>query len=152
MKYLVLMLALFAGAANADTIGLHVASAHSKSGFNNANLGAYYVHDSGATIGAYCNSESRSPLFPQARPCQVSAYAGYTLTADVGPARLSATVGVITGYARGTTPMALPSLSLAQGINVLGVDIGKPRVAFIPRIDPKRGAHVLHFMWEKEFK
>lgn len=146
MKYLPLMLALFAGAVNADTIGLHVASAHSKPGFNNTNPGVYYVADNGATAGAYCNSESKSALFPHAKRCDVSAYAGYTVTTDIGPARLSATIGVITGYARGTTPMVLPTVSTVGTVGGF-----RPRIAFIPKIDPKRGAHVVHLMLEKEF-
>ena len=135
MRHLIaFILALLSLSVQADTIGLHLGSVHSESGFNNVNIGAYYRADSGTTVGAYCNSESRSTRYPHAKRCQISAYAGYT--ASAGP--VSLTVGVITGYARGTMPMAVPS-----------VEYKGWRVAYIPKVDPKSGAHVLHLM--KEF-
>lgn len=147
----VLTLAIGHSRVNAGTLGMHAASWHSEPGFNNTNPGAYYVADNGATVGAYCNSESRSELFPNAKVCQVSAYTGYTASADFGPLNAAVTVGVITGYQRGTAPMVLPTLSLADNLTIAGVNIGKPRVAFIPKIDPKRGAHVVHLAWEVKF-
>ncbi len=135
MRHLIaFLLALLSLPSQADTIGLHLGSVHSEPGFNNVNIGAYYRADNGATVGAYCNTESRSARYPHAKACQIAAYAGYT--ASAGP--VSLTVGVITGYTRGTMPMAVPS-----------VEYKGWRIAYIPRIDPKSGAHVLHLM--KEF-
>lgn len=125
---------LAATSAHADTIGLHVASWHSVQGYNNFNPGAYWQGDSGATVGAYCNSESRSRLFPDAKRCDMSAYAGWTFTYGI----FSATAGVITGYRRGPTPMVLPTVKLGDHL----------RVGFVPKIDPKTGSHVIHAMWE----
>jgi hypothetical protein len=132
---LILVAALLAATtAQADTIGLHLASWHSKPGYNNVNPGAYWRGDSGLTVGAYCNSESRSALFPGARRCELARYVGYSF--EAGPVTLTA--GVIDGYQRGAVPMVLPSVKLGDTL----------RLAFIPRIDPKRGAHVLHLMAE----
>lgn len=139
-KFFLLLALLFCTNAHADTIGLHVLSYHDKPGFNNANPGLY-ANVQGFTAGFYCNSESRSPLFPRAPACKVSTYVGYTV--DIGP--VSLTAGVITGYVRGTTPMLLPSVRLPA---IIGIH---PRIAVIPKIDPKRGANVVHLMLEKDF-
>lgn len=137
--------------ASADTIGLHLRSVHSVKGFNDNNPGMYYRADNGATAGFYCNSESKSKLFPNASTCKLSTYAGYTVSAEIGPVEVAATVGVITGYERGTMPLVLPTISTRDEVKILNLNIGKPRVAFVPAIDPKRGAHVVHFMLEKKF-
>ena len=123
--------------AFAGTVGLHLVSVHSTPGYNSLNLGAYYRADNGATLGAYCNSESRSELFPDAKLCQVSRYVGYTVTHDTRFGDVSATIGIIQGYQRGTMPMILPTVRYDSW-----------RVAIIPRIDPKRGAWVVHLMRE----
>lgn len=127
--------ALLATSANADTVGIHIASWHSEQGLNNINPGLYYRTDAGWTAGAYCNSESRSARFPDASRCQVSAYAGRSF--EVGPFTLTA--GVITGYAMGTVPMVLPSLKL-----------GQLRIGFVPKVGPNTGSHVVSAMWETE--
>lgn len=137
LKPLLLAAALLAGTttAHADTIGLHISSWHSEPGFNGRNPGAYWRADSGLTLGAYCNSQSRSARFLDAPTCKVSTYAGQSF--EVGPVTLTA--GIITGYAIGTVPMVLPSLKL-----------GQLRIGFVPKIDPKTGSHVVHAMWETE--
>ena len=129
-----LLLAAAASTAQADTIGMHVASWHSEPGFNGRNPGAYWRADSGLTLGAYCNSQSRSTRFPDAPTCKVSTYAGQSF--EVGPVTLTA--GIITGYAIGTVPMVIPSVKLGDHL----------RIAFIPRINPKNSAHTVHAMLE----
>lgn len=146
-----ILLMLCSISASADTLGLHIGSRHSKPGFNNVNPGLYYKSDSGLTAGFYCNSESKSELFPDAKPCQISKYAGYTFSHNVGPVELSATAGVIVGYKAGPMPMILPTIATAENVTIGGFVVGKPRLAFIPRIDPKRGAHVVHLMLERQF-
>ena len=134
-KVAAILLALVAGAAQADTLGLHVASWHSTPGYNNVNPGAYWRSDDGLTVGAYCNSQSRSPRFPDAPRCSLARYIG--LTTDLGP--VSITAGMIGGYQIGTVPMLVPSLKL-----------GGLRLAFLPKLDPKSGTYVVHAMWETE--
>lgn len=119
----ILLLAL-AGWAHAGTLGLHIGSQHyPKQGYNNVNPGAYYIHDNGATVGTYYNSERRQ-----------SVYAGWTW--DYGPFRLQA--GAITGYARSLVfPMVAPSVALGAGF----------RLAALPKIE-RGGSAVIHLMWE----
>lgn len=128
------------------TVGAHLASWHSEPGYNDRNPGLYARTAEGWTAGAYCNSESRSPLFPTAPACRVSAYAGRTWGRAIAPG-LSAdlTAGLITGYERaGVLPMVVPSLRIGTADLAL-------RLAAIPRIDPKRGSHVVHVMVEGRF-
>ena len=125
MKRIALILALaLAGAAHADTLGLHIGSQHFPAKqYNNANPGAYYIHSSGATIGTYYNSERRQ-----------SVYAGWTW--GYGPWRLQA--GAITGYRRATVlPMIAPSVSLGYGF----------RLTVLPKVE-RRGSAVVHLTWE----
>lgn len=125
MKRIALTLALaLAGVANAGTVGLHIGSKHFPAQeFNDANPGAYYIHDNGATVGTYYNSERRQ-----------SVYAGWTW--DSGPWRLQ--VGAITGYERrGVLPMVVPSVALGYGL----------RVAVLPKVE-RGGSTVIHLMLE----
>ena len=125
MKRLAVMVALaLAGAAHADTLGFHIGSQHFPAQhYNNANPGAYYIHDNGATVGTYYNSERRQ-----------SVYAGWTW--DSGPWRLQ--VGAITGYERrAVLPMVVPSVALGHGF----------RLAVLPKVE-RDGSAVIHLMWE----
>ena len=125
MKRIALILALaLAGVAHAGTLGLHIGSQHFPAQqYNNANPGAYYIHDSGATVGTYYNSERRQ-----------SVYAGWTL--DSGPWRLQ--VGAITGYERrAVLPMVVPSVALGHGF----------RLVVLPKVE-RDGSAVTHLMWE----
>jgi hypothetical protein len=97
----------FTSKAHADTIGLHTFSHHTRDSYdwchsntsgkrtcpkayNNRNLGAYYIHESGATAGFYENSYSRYTV-----------YAGYTAyTPFFYGVRGVATLAVATGYKR----------------------------------------------------
>jgi hypothetical protein len=86
-----------------SVVGLHVASAHTQSGYNGINPGVYARWDSGLTAGAYFNSERRGTV-----------YAGWTWV-DAED-RFSVTLGGATGYARATVvPMVVPSVRL--GLN-----------------------------------
>ena len=133
MRSAALLLALLAGAAQADTIGLHVGSWHSRPGYNNVNPGAFYRADDGLTVGAYCNSQSRSPNNPDAPTCRPSAYAGVTWGGD---GLVALTAGVVTGYTYGPLPIVLPSIKL-----------GPVRVGVLPKVEPM-GAWVVHAMLE----
>lgn len=115
---------VFSGSACAGTLGLHIGSQHFPAQqYNNFNPGAYYIHDNGATIGTYYNSERRQ-----------SVYAGWTL--DSGPWRIQ--VGAITGYARSRVlPMVAPSVALGHGF----------RLAVIPKIE-RGGSTAVHLMYE----
>ena len=110
--------------ACAGTLGLHIGSQHFPAQqYNNANPGAYYIHDNGATVGTYYNSERRQ-----------SVYAGWTW--DYGPWRLQ--VGAITGYERSAVlPMAVPSVALGHGF----------RLAALPKVE-RDGSAAIHLMWE----
>ena len=110
--------------AHAGTLGLHIGSKHFPAQqYNNFNPGAYYIHDNGATVGTYYNSERRQ-----------SVYAGWTW--DSGPWRLQ--VGAITGYERSAVlPMVVPSVALWYGF----------RLTVLPKVE-RNGSSVIHFMWE----
>lgn len=125
MKRLAIMVALaLAGAAHADTLGFHIGSQHFPAqDYNNFNPGAYYIHDNGATVGTYYNSERRQ-----------SVYAGWTW--DYGPWRLQA--GAITGYRRAAVlPLIAPSVSLGYGF----------RLTVLPKVE-RRGSAAVHLTWE----
>jgi hypothetical protein len=111
-------------------IGIHVGSRHEPvrrpngQKFNNSNPGVYLRWDNGVTVGGYRNSEYRT-----------SVYAGWTWASSAcGPA---VTFGVITGYAKGTIPLIVPSLCVLDHV----------RLSFIPKIEPK-GSNVLHLSLE----
>ena len=110
--------------AYAGTLGVHIGSQHFPAQqYNNFNPGAYYIHDNGATVGTYYNSERRQ-----------SVYAGWTW--DSGPWRLQ--VGAITGYERrAVLPMIVPSVALGYGF----------RLAVLPKVE-RGGSSVVHLMWE----
>jgi hypothetical protein len=113
-------------------IGLHVASHHSKPGFNNFNPGIYVETTDGYTAGTYDNSESHQ-----------SYYAGRTFEAQVLPhASVAVTVGAITGYrAAPVLPLVVPTLRIPLADKV------STRFAFIPRVE-KKGAAAVHLMLE----
>ena len=115
---------MFSGSACAGTLGLHIGSQHFPAqDYNNFNPGAYYIHDNGATVGTYYNSERRQ-----------SVYAGWTW--DSGPWRLQ--VGAITGYERrAVLPLIAPSVALGHGF----------RLTVLPKVE-RNGSSVVHLMYE----
>jgi hypothetical protein len=119
---------VLAPAAWADTVGLHLISHHAPAkNYNNTNPGIYYRNDEGWTAGIYRNSLSKT-----------SAYAGFTWKYGI----LDITTAGVTGYFHRVQPLLVPSVSLGtwQGIT--------PRIAYIPRVEKKIGAHVIHLMVE----
>ena len=110
--------------AHAGTLGVHIGSQHFPAQqYNNFNPGAYYIHDNGATVGTYYNSERRQ-----------SVYAGWTW--DSGPWRLQ--VGAITGYERrAVLPLIAPSVAVGYGF----------RLVVLPKVE-RNGSSVIHFMYE----
>ena len=119
---------LLAPCAIAGTIGFHIGSHHMPAkNYNNANPGMYYRTDDGWTPGGYRNSLRKD-----------SVYAGYTWKFGA----LDVTTAGVTGYFHKVQPLLVPSISLFtyQGVT--------PRLAYIPRVEKKIGAHVLHLMVE----
>ena len=88
--------------ADVDRVGIHLGTKHAPgSGYQDFNPGAYIVWQSGATLGAYRNSEGAG-----------SVYAGWTW--ERGPFGLSAFA--VTGYRRGAVvPGLVPSVRLPLG-------------------------------------
>ena len=122
-------LALLAPAAQADTVGLHLASVHDpQRHFNNNNPGLYYRSNDGWTAGGYRNSLRRT-----------SAYAGFTWQHGA----LGLTAGGVTGYQETLQPMLVPSLRLFthQGFSA--------RLAYIPRVEKRIASNVWHLMVER---
>jgi hypothetical protein len=89
--------------------------------------GAYWVGDSGLTLGAYRNSYRRTSI-----------YAAYSLQGDV----FGVTAGVASGYGKPRL-MVMPTarLRLGGGFSL--------RVGYVPRVKSDASA-VVHFMAEKE--
>lgn len=133
-----LLLAVAASTAHADTIGLHVGSWHSEPGFNNVNPGAYWRGDDGWTAGAYCNSQSRSERFPDARRCKVSAYAGRLFDHEIAP---GLHVGILAGAVAGYS--LAPIIPAAIGT----IQYGPARLWLIPRVE-KNSAAVVSLSFE----
>lgn len=137
------MAALVATQARADTLGVHTVSWHDRSGYNNTNPGLVYRHGAtGLTVGAYCNSESRSARFREAPRCRLSTYAGMHWDWTMRPGlTVGATAGVLTGYSRaGAVPFVIPSVRIGDHV----------RVIYAPVADPK-GATVVSLLLESEF-
>ncbi|MBC7993646.1 MAG: hypothetical protein H7Z15_10430 [Rhizobacter sp.] len=125
---LALAVMAMAPSTQAGTIGFHVASHHAPAkNYNNANPGIYYRNDEGWTAGAYRNSLRK-----------YSVYAGYTWKFGV----LDVTTAGVTGYFNTVQPLLVPSISLFTYHGIT------PRIAYIPRVEKKIGAHVLHLMIE----
>lgn len=133
MKHALIIAALLASSAHADTLGLHIGSWHEGGGYNNVNPGLYWRDDSGLTIGAYRNSLERT-----------TAYAGWTWTHRIGSGvDVGLSIAGATGYRMTVTPMVLPSVGIR-----LGGD-WSARIGWLPKIDPKRGTNVLHLTLER---
>lgn len=109
----------------ACAVGLHLATYHAdrSAGYNETN-GGTYVQCDGWTAGHYRNSERKD-----------STYAGYT----VSNYRFALTLGLVSGYDRGLTPMLIPSARLTKHW----------RVAILPPI-PKasRDTSGIHLMYD----
>jgi hypothetical protein len=122
-------LALVSPCAQADTVGLHLASVHvPQRHFNNTNPGLYYRNDAGWTAGGYRNSLRRT-----------SAYAGYTWEYGV----LGLTAGAVTGYQHTVQALVVPSLRLFTH------DGFSARLAYIPRVEKRIESNVWHLMVER---
>lgn len=79
------LLALAAGSAQADTIGLHLYTKHGGTdALNDHTPGLYYAHDeSGTVVGAYCNSWSGRDRRGRVKPAATSSTAGNVTMAVV---------------------------------------------------------------------
>lgn len=139
-----LVLVLHPYVPQAQTVGLHLGSAHfpARDYQNNVNPGVYVRLDGGATFGIYHNTIRRT-----------SVYAGWTW--EAGP--LALTAGVVTGYKRhcdaqgvcygssrhSVMPMLSPSVRLPE---IAGY---APRISYIPSIGAS--SSVLHLSVERQF-
>lgn len=122
---------------NGIVLGLHLATAHSAPGFENANPGVYLRAESGFTAGAYRNSYGRA-----------SAYLGWTFESGdfLGQRRFALTVGAVTGYpARAVSALLVPSVRFGL------VDDVSLRLAFIPKPPEIGAAYGLHLSIENQF-
>jgi hypothetical protein len=127
------VLAAFANShAHADVLGLHVASVHSRSGFCDLNLGAYYRWEAGWQIGGYRNSE-----------CRASFYVGWNIETS-GRLRAGIGLGAVSGYRnQGIQPVVMPSVAFSF------TERESVRLIFLPKRDPKSAA-VLHMTLEHQ--
>lgn len=132
-----LSLALFAStlpafAADAVTVGVHVASVHipARSYQNNFNPGLYVAAPSGWTAGVYYNTVHK-----------VSVYAGYRVDLRY----VDVMVGAVTGYKEAFGHSVVPLVAVSRSF-----DIGtawRPRVTYIPKSTPKT-THLVHLSFE----
>ena len=98
MKALTLALSLLCLTAQADVLGIDVASIHEHPGMNGVNPGLYLRKDNGLSAGVYYNSERR-----------LSTWAGYTVHDDAD--RFAITLGAVTGYKEcPICPLVIPSV------------------------------------------
>ena len=133
MKTILLWL-LLVTSAHAQTVGLHLFSAHEQPGMNNTNPGVYVRLDNGLTLGTYFNSVRKQ-----------SAYAGWTFeTPEWNRLTAAITIGAVTGYATKVTALAVPSAAFhTEPVTV--------RVGIIPRPPVKGGSGALSLMIEHHF-
>src|SRR5512143_2201799 len=132
MKMLILVLSLMSGAAAAQTVGLHIGSAHAHGGLNPVNPGLY-VRGENWTAGTYYNSERRQ-----------SFYAGYTIETS-GRISFALTAGAVTGYhSRPVMPLLVPSVAVHFGNEAV-------RIGIIPRPPVTGASAALHLMVERHF-
>ncbi len=114
-------------------IGLHLASIHSATGYNDLNPGAYIELSNHITIGHYYNSNYKE-----------STYTGYTYGYTDN---IDLTMGLVTGYQiYKYTPLFVPSYKFPNLVNSFTL-----RLAFIPRFFGVVQANVLHAMVETSF-
>jgi hypothetical protein len=113
--------------ADVERIGIHLGTKHAQgTKYENLNPGAYIVWQSGATVGAYRNSEGAG-----------SAYAGWTW----GKGPLSVTAMAVTGYKRAPiVPGLVPSVRIPI------TDKSAARVSFI--LAPEKKERAVHFSME----
>jgi len=115
------------------TIGFHLGSVHSATGYNDFNPGVYIKFQNNITFGNYYNSNYHQ-----------STYAGYTYAYNNN---IDITTGLITGYQiYRYTPLLIPSYKFPNLIDAVTL-----RVAFIPRFFGVVQANVIHAMVETNF-
>jgi hypothetical protein len=130
-----ILLLLFPVLAGAQTVGIHLVSAHQHGGMNNINPGIYARLDNGATAGFYRNSYSRW-----------SVYAGYSMETPKWHGLSAAlTVGAVSGYpAASVMALAVPSVAYTQGEY-------SARLAIVPKPPTHGTSASVHLMVERHF-
>lgn len=118
---------------NKTIVGLHLASFHSATGYNDINPGIYVELPNHLTVGHYYNSNFHESTY-------VAYTYGWTKEIDL-------TLGLTTGYQiYKYTPLLVPSYKF---LNIY--DSFALRIAFIPRFFGVVQANVLHAMVERPF-
>lgn len=125
-----------------ERVGVHLASWHSKPGYNNANPGMYVRLSNGLVMGAYRNSLEKTSVY-------VGAHFDVALSEH---AIAGLTAGVVNGYpgnkwriGRDVVPLLVPSLALDVGRGVFA------RISLIPNAGGVNGTSVVHVSLEKKF-
>ena len=114
-------------------IGLNLATAHGKAGYEDLNPGIYYRADNGLTAGVYRNSQGHT-----------SVIGGWTW--ETPNKQFALTVGAVTGYeAAKVMPAVIPSVRFGdpKGIAL--------RMSLLPKPPVHSSTWGLHFSLEKEF-
>lgn len=130
---IVLAPGLIAPAHAADAIGLHLASVHSRPGFESATVGVYVRRDDGLTLGVLRNSYGR-----------ISTYGAWTLQTD--DQRFGLTIGAITGY-----PAAPVMLLVAPSVRWQLAPGYGARLVLLPKPPRHGSAAALHLAIERSF-
>lgn len=113
-----------------ETYGLHLATGHSRGGYESQTPGVYLRWNSGLTLGAYRNSDGRD-----------SAYAAWTFSDRHD--RLALTVGAVSGYGHGVKPLLAPSVRLPLTEHV------SARLTVLPRYEKGSAAVHLSIEWRQ---
>lgn len=119
--------------ASAWLLGLHLLTAHMKSGYEMATMGIYLKSPSGLTLGAYRNSYSR-----------LSAYSAMTLSTE--DCKWSITAGIVSGYpAAPIMPLLVPSRRFELDAK------SHLRLSVLPKPPQHGQTTALHLSFEREF-
>ncbi len=95
-------LLLMAASAQAQTVGLHLASAHSRPGFSSSTPGAYVMDAAGWTLGAYRNSFR-----------VLTIYTGRTWSTEAAGVQLAVTAAAASGY--NSPVIIVPTIAVPVG-------------------------------------
>jgi len=113
-------------------IGLHLASMHSRPGFENINPGIYAINRCGWMAGAYRNSFDQPSLY-------------VARLIDPPRAVWFVSAGLITGYDRPLTPV------IAVGAKARLTPNLTLRLTFVPEVGNLNNAAVAHLSLERRF-
>jgi len=125
-----------------ERVGAHLASWHSRPGYNNTNPGIYVRLNNGLAVGAYRNSLEKTSAY-------VGAHFDIALSERVSA---GVTAGVVSGYpgnkwriGRDLAPMLVPSVAFDVGRGIFA------RASLIPNVAGVNNVSVVHLSLEKRF-